>query len=464
MRTRVFWPRMAADVADYVNQCTPCKLQKTSKQTKHGKLKLFPAHKPWEVVHVDIVGPYPTTSQGNKFILSAICRFSRFCELTSMPDMKASTCAQAFLNSVVTRYGVPRTIITDRGKQFSGTLWAAIMESTHIRINGNNTTPIRHAMTTSMAPQTNGAVERMHRVLRSTLAILAREYNQEWDTLLQYCAYAFRTSQHASTGMSPYEIVFGQPPTLAFDRIFEHPGQPENHTKQGQNNVAKFNKVWQLARSTQHKTDQRKKRNHDRTHKSVTFSPGERVILFTDQYAKGSRKLQTPFSEWVVLGMPSPLTVRIKQPITNRTQLVDVRRLSKMSFATSASPARSLSLEHKSYSPPPPSPNPMRILTLSVPLVVALPCAQAHPPASGSSTRGYTPMSTPPRSPKGVLDAFPMSDVSASDTKAKRSTTPPASNNNSEQNTTHPTTATRQTRRLSSSPKIPPQTGQHPAF
>ena len=96
--------------------------------------------------------------------------------------------------------------------------------NTHTHQRQQHYAPYGHAMTTSMAPQTNGAVERMHRVLRSTLAILAREYDQEWDTLLQYCAYAFRTSQHASTGISPYEIVFGQPPTLAFDRIFEHPG------------------------------------------------------------------------------------------------------------------------------------------------------------------------------------------------------------------------------------------------
>ena len=49
----------------------------------------------------------------------------------------------------------------------------------------------------------------------------------EWDLHLNKLAYAYNTSQHATTGFTPFEIQFGRKPKMPLDLIIENPNEDD---------------------------------------------------------------------------------------------------------------------------------------------------------------------------------------------------------------------------------------------
>ena len=93
-------------------------------------LSLAPLEMPdfrFTALHLDIVGPLPE-SEGHSYLLTVIDRFSRWLEAIPLVDITAKTCATALLRHWVARYGVPASIVTDRGRQFTSELWAELAQ------------------------------------------------------------------------------------------------------------------------------------------------------------------------------------------------------------------------------------------------------------------------------------------------------------------------------------------------
>jgi transposase InsO family protein len=84
----------------------------------------------------------------------------------------SSTFVDAFISSWVARFGVPETVIKDRGTQFTSALWLSACTSLGIK----------HVLTTAYHPQSNGMVESVHRQLKD--ALCARGAGPAWHSHL----------------------------------------------------------------------------------------------------------------------------------------------------------------------------------------------------------------------------------------------------------------------------------------
>jgi transposase InsO family protein len=109
-----------------------------------------------------------------------------------MPNMLAMPVAENFMDGVVTRHGCPERIISDRGSQFTGKMFGKL----------NELLRIKQLFTTSHHPNMNGKVERVHRSLKGTLAIVVKQEGVEWDWFLQICAFVIRTRFMQALGCS----------------------------------------------------------------------------------------------------------------------------------------------------------------------------------------------------------------------------------------------------------------------
>ena len=78
-------------------------------------------------IHIDIVGPLPP-SRGYTYLLTCIDRFTRWPEAILIFNASAESVAQAFMTTWISRFGIPSTVTTDRGKQFESTLWSNLMQ------------------------------------------------------------------------------------------------------------------------------------------------------------------------------------------------------------------------------------------------------------------------------------------------------------------------------------------------
>jgi hypothetical protein len=179
------WPKMGLFVSALTRNC----------------LHFQAAHIPVPVrrfshLHVDLVGPLPRSS-GFSYLFTVVDRTTRWPEAVPLASTTAADCAAALLQGWIQRFGVPDTITSDRGPQFTSSLWAALC----------SLLSIKHTQTTAYHPQSNGLVERFHRRLKD--ALRARAAGADWYNHVPWVLLGMRTACSEDADFSPAEAVFG---------------------------------------------------------------------------------------------------------------------------------------------------------------------------------------------------------------------------------------------------------------
>ena len=196
---RFYWPGIINDVADYCKRCPACQKvgQKPGKQARLIPLPII--EEPFRRIAMDIVGPLERTKTGHKYIL-VICNYAtRYPEAVPLKNIEAETIAEE-LTKVLSRVGVPEEILTDQGANFMSSLLKEVY-----KLLG-----IKRIRTSPYHPQTDGLVERFNGTLKSMLRKLNQEDRTEWDKWLPYLLFAYREVPQASTGFSPFELLYGK--------------------------------------------------------------------------------------------------------------------------------------------------------------------------------------------------------------------------------------------------------------
>jgi hypothetical protein len=148
------------------------------------------------------VGPLPVSSRGFNHIFTMIDRSTRWLEAVPLKDTSATSCADTFVATWVARFGVPELITSDRGPQFTSTVWSALCS----RLG------ISRSLTTAFHPQSNGMVERAHCQLKD--ALRARAAGHDWPALLPWVLLGLRTAPKEDSNISSAELCLGAPLTL----------------------------------------------------------------------------------------------------------------------------------------------------------------------------------------------------------------------------------------------------------
>ena len=161
-------------------------------------------------IHIDIVGPL-SSSQGFMYLLTMIDRTSRWPELAPLQSISAESCVLAFISTWISRFGVPAVLTSDRGTQFTSSVWAGAC----------STLGISPSTTTSFHPQSNGMIERLYRTLKNSLR--ARLASSEWYRHLPLVLLGLRTTPRDDSALSASEAVYGAPLTVPGEFL----GSPE---------------------------------------------------------------------------------------------------------------------------------------------------------------------------------------------------------------------------------------------
>ena len=108
-------------------------------------------------INVDIVGPLPFSS-GFTYLLTIIDRNTRWPEAIPLRGITSSECVQALISGWIARFGVPGDISSDRGSQFTSSLWNDLAHRLGVKLHH----------TSAYHPQANGMIERFHRSLKNS--------------------------------------------------------------------------------------------------------------------------------------------------------------------------------------------------------------------------------------------------------------------------------------------------------
>ena len=199
-----YWPAMTRDVEDYIKSCTICQKTKHPTRKAAGLLKPILADNPWQIVTMDFVsGLAPGKLTGNTACLVIVDKFSKYTILESVPaNIDAEETADVFLKRVVSQFGIPEKVITDRGPQFTATWWKRILEFL----------ASKSALATSHHPQTDGQTERAIQTFLRLIRAFAFEQQNQWEELLPMFQFSLNDAYCESTGSTPFRVLFGSDP------------------------------------------------------------------------------------------------------------------------------------------------------------------------------------------------------------------------------------------------------------
>ncbi|GJZ43710.1 putative reverse transcriptase domain-containing protein [Tanacetum coccineum] len=156
-----WWPNMKAIIAEYVGKCLTCSRVKAECQKRSGLLIQpdIPTWK-WERITMDFVTKLPKISSGHDIIWVIVDCFTKSAHF--IPTRKTDsmeTLTKLYIKEIVSRHGVPISIISDRDSHFTSRFWQSMQSALGTQLD----------MSTSYHPQTDGQSERTIQTLEEML-------------------------------------------------------------------------------------------------------------------------------------------------------------------------------------------------------------------------------------------------------------------------------------------------------
>ena len=199
IRKVYYWPHLPADVAATVRNCPSCARNRVKLRRHTNYLKLFTATKPFDSIGIGILGPLP---RSKRFLLVITDRFSKLTAVVPLRNVNAYSTAVAFCEAWVFKYGPPKTLLSDNGKQFASRIFLNVCQ-----LRG-----VTNAFTSAYHLQPNGQVKRYNRTILSMLRCYVEEHQNDWDRYASALAYEYNNHVHMSTGTTPFELILSRPP------------------------------------------------------------------------------------------------------------------------------------------------------------------------------------------------------------------------------------------------------------
>ncbi len=140
-------------------------------------------------LHVDLVGPLKYSNSFN-CIFTIIDRMSKWMEAIPLSETSTAACTKTLTFTWISCFGVPETITSDCGPQFTSNLWFQLYKMLNIS----------HKQT-AYHPESNGIVERLHRHLKD--ALRTRAAAATWSEELPFVLLGLRAQLREDTGLSP---------------------------------------------------------------------------------------------------------------------------------------------------------------------------------------------------------------------------------------------------------------------
>ena len=207
---RFYWFGVKEDVFTWILRCDVCAANKKPYRTPRAPLGKMQVGGTLDRLSTDILGPLPLTPRGNRYILVATDHFSKWVEIMAVPDQSAVTCANKLLNEVISRYGCPLTLHTDRGRNYESSIFIELCKLLEIK---KTRTSVRN-------PRCNGQAERFNRSLLRMIKAYLRGEQENWDLNLGCLAAAYRACPHESTGLSPNLLMLGREVRIPSELVY----------------------------------------------------------------------------------------------------------------------------------------------------------------------------------------------------------------------------------------------------
>ena len=313
--SRFFWPGMYTDIQQYCMTCPICQKTCIPRRSERARLHPLPViSTPFRRIAMDIVGPLAKSSQGHQYILVVCDYATRYPEAFPLRTITTSAVMHALVE-LFSRVGIPDEILTDQGTNFTSRL----MQQFHTQLG------ITALKTTPYHPQTDGLVERFNQTLKRMLQKFVADTGKDWHRWLPFLLFAYREVPQASTGFSPFELLYGWDVQGPLDLLHKGWEGPEHQTEE--KGVVQF--ILEMrerlagyqdeAERNMLDAQQSQKTWYDQKARQRELQPGQKVLLLLpSSTSKLLAKWQGPY---VVTRRMGPVTYEVHHPDKKKADL-----------------------------------------------------------------------------------------------------------------------------------------------
>ena len=150
---------------------------------------------------MDFITKLPKTARGVDAIWVIVDRLTKSAHFLAISESSsAEKLAEIYVREVVSRHGVPISIVSDRDVRFTSRFWKKFHEELGTRLH----------FSTAYHPQTDGQSERTIQTLEDMLRACVLDFGGSWDAYLPLAEFSYNNSHHSSIGMPPFELLYGR--------------------------------------------------------------------------------------------------------------------------------------------------------------------------------------------------------------------------------------------------------------
>ncbi|GKE07594.1 putative reverse transcriptase domain-containing protein [Tanacetum coccineum] len=155
----------------------------------------------WENITMDFVTKLPKTTSGQDTIWVIVYRLTKSAHFLPMKETDSmEKLTRQYLKEVVSRHGVPVSIISDRDSKFTSHFWKSLNEALGTQLD----------MSTAYHPQTDVQSERTIQTLEDMLRACVMDFGKGWDRHLPLIEFSYNNSYHTSIKVAPFEALYGR--------------------------------------------------------------------------------------------------------------------------------------------------------------------------------------------------------------------------------------------------------------
>jgi len=154
--------------------------------------------KPWTHISANFIMKLPL-AQGYDLILVVVNRLTKTVHfIPTTEKTSAEGLVRLFRDNVWKLHGLPESIISDKGPQFTaGLMWEL-----------NAMLGIKSKLSMAFHPQTDGQTERVNQELEQYLRMFIDHRQEQWPEWLGTAEFAYNNKTHSSTRMLPFKTNY----------------------------------------------------------------------------------------------------------------------------------------------------------------------------------------------------------------------------------------------------------------
>ncbi|KAL2928066.1 Gag-Pol polyprotein [Bienertia sinuspersici] len=207
MRLGYFWPALRQDAMDMVTKCEKCQNFGPLIHKPATELITIDSPLPFAKWGMDILGPYTPAAGQIRYVFVAVGYFTKWVEAEAVKGIKTKDVTWFIWKSIITRYGIPQSIVFDNGPQ---------LETPHLK-KWMSDQGISSCFASVGRPQANGQVEAFNKIISEGVKKKLDRAKGLWADELPNILWSIRTTAKNSTGETPFLLVYGAEAVLPIE-------------------------------------------------------------------------------------------------------------------------------------------------------------------------------------------------------------------------------------------------------